>query len=53
MSALKQKYEEFAEFMQHNTKGVEVSIFFYGIYAVFPTILLRVNKLCSIDLTVR
>lgn len=24
MGSLKQRYEQFAEFMQHNTKGVEV-----------------------------
>lgn len=24
MSSLEQRYEKFAEFMQHNTKGVEV-----------------------------
>lgn len=27
MSALQRKYEEFAEFMQHNTKGVEIGIY--------------------------
>lgn len=26
MSSLKQRYENFADFMQHNTKGVEVNI---------------------------
>lgn len=36
MGSLKQRYEQFAEFMQHNTKGVEVIanyfiIIFFGV----------------------
>lgn len=53
MSALKQKYEEFAEFMQHNTKGVEVSIFLWWLCFFSFNFIACEKKLCSTHFNMR